>query len=112
MTRSSLGQPDAFAEPPGIEQQPDLAGALLLSDTFLGPDLRLQALKSREFHLVAQNKCSKFLVDGLLIAHQLQARSTGISISSGLTGLAEEDSLEWADMDPELAQRLGTDPKH
>ena len=103
-------------EVPPIQQDPGLAGTQLLTEIPIGPDLRLQALTSGKFHFVNQfttSEIDRATYDSLPSSHQTKARTTDLSLASGVTGLAskvsvksEEDAIEWSDIDPLLAQRL------
>ena len=106
---------------PPIQQDPGLAGTQLLTEIPIGPDLRLQALTNGTFNLVNQfttSEIDRATYDSLLSSHQTKARTTHLSLASDVTGLAskvsvksEEDAIEWGDIDPQLAQRLRSDPE-
>ena len=101
---------------PDIPQQPDLAGTLLRAGHFLGPDLRLQAMNHGTFSLVtstATTTVDRTTYDSLLISQQTKSAA---SISSDITGLRShlsvrtEEEIEWGDLDPQLTQKLKSDP--
>ena len=101
---------------PEIPQQPELAGTLLRAEHFIGPDLRLQAMTDGTFCLVtsaATTAVDRTTYDSLLIGHSSKPSA---SISSGVTGLRShvsvktEEEIEWGDLDPQLAQKLKSDP--
>ena len=106
---------------PPIQQDPGLAGTQLLTEIPIGPDLRLQALTNGTFNLVNQfttSEIDRATYDSLLSSHHTKARTTDLSLASDVTGLAskvsvksEEDAIEWGDIDPQLAQRLRSDPR-
>ena len=101
---------------PEIPQQPELAGTLLRAEHFIGPDLRLQAMTDGTFCLVtsaATTAVDRTTYDSLLIGHSSKPAA---SISSGVTGLRShvsvktEEEIEWGDLDPQLAEKLKSDP--
>ena len=100
---------------PEIPQQPELAGNLLRAEHFIGPDL-LQAMTDGTFCLVTSavtTMVDRTTYDSLLIGHSSKPAA---SISSGVTGLHShvniktEEEIEWGDLDPQLAQKLKSDP--
>ena len=80
-------------EVPPIQQDPGLAGTQLLTEIPIGPDLRLQALTSGKCHFVNEFTISerdRATYDSLLSSHQTKARTTDLSLASGVTGLASK----------------------